>query len=247
MSALLIDGEWLPAATGATRTVVCPADGRAVGEVPEASAQDTIRAIQAARRAFDSGPWRNSSGWERSALLHAVADRLEAEAEVVAEAESADTGKRIVEARYDVADVVSCFRYFAGLIPKDAGRVIDTGSPTTISRVQYEPVGVCGLITPWNYPLLQTSWKVAPALAAGCTFVLKPSELTPHTAILLMRFLSEAGMPAGVGNLILGAGADCWSTVGQSPRGRSRVIHRWLGNGQIDHGGGSSDREEGCP
>ena len=217
MSALFIDGEWISAKDGATRTIVCPANGREVGVVPEASAQDTIRAIEAARMAFDSGPWRSSSGWDRSALLHAVADRLEAETESVAEAEAADTGKRMLEARYDVADVVSCFRYFAGLVPKDAGRVIDTGNPTAISRVQYEPVGVCGLITPWNYPLLQTSWKVAPALAAGCTFVLKPSELTPHTAILLMRFLSEAGMPAGVGNLILGAGADAGAPLASHP------------------------------
>ncbi len=215
--ALFIDGRWCSAASGATRTITCPADGRVVGEVPEADAVDTIRAIQAARRAFDASEWRHSSGWERSRLLHAVADRLEADEQTVAEAESADTGKRIVEARYDVADVVSCFRYFAGEIPKDAGRVIDTGNPTTISRIQYEPVGVCGLITPWNYPLLQASWKVAPALAAGCTFVLKPSELTPHTSILLMRYLADAGLPPGVGNLILGAGPTAGAPLSSHP------------------------------
>ena len=122
MTGLLIDGRWGPASSGATRTITCPADGTAVGDVPEADATDTIRAIEAARRAFDSSNWRETSGWERSRLLLAVADRLEAEAETVAQAESADTGKRLVESRYDVADVVSCFRYFAGLIPKDAGR-----------------------------------------------------------------------------------------------------------------------------
>lgn len=217
MSGLLINGEWLPAANGATRTIVCPADGREVGVVPEASREDTMRAIAAAKHAFDHGPWPQSSGWDRSALLHAVANRLEAAAEIVAVAESADTGKRLVESHYDVADVVSCFRYFAGLVPKDAGRVIDTGSPSTISRVQYEPVGVCGLITPWNYPLLQASWKVAPALAAGCTFVLKPSELTPHTSILLMQYLLDAGMPDGVGNLILGAGATAGAPLASHP------------------------------
>lgn len=217
MTGLLIDGRWGPASSGATRTISCPADGTAVGEVPEADETDTIRAIEAARRAFDSSNWRDTSAWDRSRILHAVADRLEVEAETVAQAESADTGKRLVESRYDVADVVSCFRYFAGLIPKDSGRVIDTGNPTTISRVQYEPVGVCGLITPWNYPLLQASWKVAPALAAGCTFVLKPSELTPHTSILLMQYLMDAGMPAGVGNLILGAGPTAGAPLSSHP------------------------------
>ena len=217
MTGLLIDGRWTPAASGATRTITCPADGRVVGEVPEADESDTIRAIEAARRAFDSATWRDTSAWERSRLLHAVADRLERETETVAAAESADTGKRLVESRYDIADVVACFRYFAGLIPKDAGRVVDTGSATTISRIQYEPVGVCGLITPWNYPLLQASWKVAPALAAGCTFVLKPSELTPHTSILLLQYLMDAGMPAGVGNLVLGAGPTAGAPLASHP------------------------------
>lgn len=217
MSDLLIDGEWVAASSGATRTIRCPADGTNVGVVPEADAADTVRAIEAARRAFDDGAWRSTSAWERARLLNAVADRLEAEIETVAAAESGDTGKRLVESRYDVADVVSCFRYFAGLVPKDSGRVVDTGDATTISRVQYEPVGVCGLITPWNYPLLQASWKVAPALAAGCTFVLKPSELTPHTTILLMRYLVDAGMPAGVGNLILGAGAQAGAPLANHP------------------------------
>jgi len=217
VTGLLIDGRWVSAHDGATRTIVCPANGRDVGTVPEASADDTERAIAAARRAFDDGVWRQTSAWERAALLNAVANRLESEIETVAAAESADTGKRIEEARYDVTDVVSCFRYFAGLIPKDSGRVIDTGSPTTMSRVQYEPVGVCGLITPWNYPLLQASWKVAPALAAGCTFVLKPSELTPHTSILLMQYLVDAGMPAGVGNLVLGAGPTAGAPLSSDP------------------------------
>jgi len=217
VDALLIDGKWCSAASGETRQIFCPADGRPVGEVPEAGATDTRRAIEAARRAFDSSPWRATSAWDRATLLSSVADRLEAEIETVAAAESADTGKRLVESRYDVADVVSCFRYFAGLIPKNAGRVVDTGNPSTLSRVQYEPVGVCGLITPWNYPLLQASWKVAPALAAGCTFVLKPSELTPHTTILLMQYLVDAGMPPGVGNLILGAGQSAGAPLASDP------------------------------
>ena len=143
-----------------------------------------------------------------------------------ARAESLDTGKRLMESEYDVADVVSCFRYFGGIAGTDAGRVVDTGRADAISRVVHEPVGVCGLITPWNYPLLQTSWKVAPALVAGNTFVLKPSELTPSTAILLMRALDEAGLPAGVANLVLGAGPAVGAPLADARRRRPGVVHR---------------------
>jgi betaine-aldehyde dehydrogenase len=123
----------------------------------------------------------------------------------------------MVESGYDVDDVVSVFRHYAGAAGADAGRVVDTGRPGIVSRVVHEPIGVCGLITPWNYPLLQTSWKVAPCLAAGNTFVLKPSELTPSTAIWLMRVLAEAGLPAGVANLVLGAGAQAGAPLAEHP------------------------------
>ncbi|MFE7119458.1 aldehyde dehydrogenase family protein, partial [Streptomyces sp. NPDC057654] len=132
---------------------------------------------------------------------------LERDKDAFARAESLDTGKRLVESEYDMDDIANCFRYFGNLgAAGGTDRVVDAGSPETDSRVVHEPVGVCSLITPWNYPLLQTAWKVAPALAAGNTFVLKPSELTPHTAILLMRALTEAGLPEGAANLVLGAG-----------------------------------------
>ena len=113
--------------------------------------------------------------------------------------------------------MVASLRYFGGIAGTEAGRVVDTGRDDAISRVVYEPVGVCGLITPWNYPLLQTSWKVAPALVAGNTFVLKPSELTPSTAIMLMRLLEEAGLPPGVANLVLGAGAEVGAPLAEHP------------------------------
>ncbi|MDQ3152319.1 MAG: aldehyde dehydrogenase family protein [Actinomycetota bacterium] len=207
MPELFIAGEWVTARDGGTREIRCPADGTFVRVVDEAAAADTEAAITAARAAFDTGPWPATPITERSALLHRVADTIARERAEWARAESLDTGKRLVESELDMADVAAAFRYFANLAGTgDAGRTVDTGNPTAISRVQYEPVGVCGLITPWNYPLLQTSWKVAPALAAGCTFVLKPSELTPSTAILLLRALTEAGLPAGAGNLVLGAG-----------------------------------------
>ncbi|PVG80583.1 betaine-aldehyde dehydrogenase, partial [Nocardioides gansuensis] len=178
---------------------------------------DTGAAIAAAREAFDRGSWSGLSVGERGAVLARVADLLVRDKGVVARAESLDTGKRLVESEYDVDDVVSVFRHFS-TAASDGGRVVETGREEVRSVVVHEPVGVCGLITPWNYPLLQTAWKVAPALAAGCTLVLKPSELTPHSAIHLMRLLEEAGLPAGVANLVLGAGPAAGAPLAEDPR-----------------------------
>jgi betaine-aldehyde dehydrogenase len=219
MPDLYIDGVWVSAAEGGTREIRCPADGEVVRVVDEATATDTERAILAARTAFDEGRWSAVPPAQRGRLLDRVADLLERDVEVIARLESLDTGKRLVESRYDVGDVASSFRYFAGLAAGDSlgGRVVDAGNADVRSRIEYSPVGVCALITPWNYPLLQAAWKVAPALAAGCTFVLKPSELTPSTTIHLMRLLEEAGLPAGVGNLILGAGASAGAPLATHP------------------------------
>jgi betaine-aldehyde dehydrogenase len=212
---LFIDGEWMAAREGGTREVRCPADGTPVRTVDEATAADTEAAIAAARRAFDTGPWPTTPARDRGDLLLRVAGLLQRDKAEYARAEALDTGKRLVEAEYDVDDVTSCFRYFGGVADTEAGRLVDTGNPDALSRVQREPLGVCGLITPWNYPLLQTSWKVAPALAAGNTFVLKPSELTPSTAVLLMGTLAEAGLPAGVANLVLGAGPQAGALLAE--------------------------------
>lgn len=217
MPDLYIEGEWRSARGGALREIRCPANGDLVATVDEAGEDDTLDAIAAARRAFDAGDWPGSSVHERSALLHRVADLLIEHKADVARAESLDTGKRLVESEYDVDDVVSVFRFYANTAAEDAGRVVDTGNPLVRSRVVHEPIGVCALITPWNYPLLQTSWKVAPALAAGNTFVLKPSELSPSTAILLLRYLAEAGLPPGVGNLVLGAGPTAGAPLSTHP------------------------------
>jgi betaine-aldehyde dehydrogenase len=205
---LSIGGAWREAHSGATRDIRCPADGSLVATVSEAGPEDVAEAVAAARRAFDAGPWPATPTQERGALLHRVADELQRRKAEIARAESLDTGKRLVESEYDVDDVIGVFRYYAGLAAAGAesGRLVDTGQAGIRSRIVHEPVGVCALITPWNYPLLQTSWKIAPALAAGNTFVLKPSELTPSTAILLQRILDDVGLPEGVGNLILGAG-----------------------------------------
>ncbi|MGW7427913.1 aldehyde dehydrogenase family protein [Streptomyces sp. NPDC054861] len=217
MPELFIDGSWRSALDGRTREIRCPADGGLVAVVDEAGGKDTVKAIAAARRAFDEGPWPTTPAADRGDLLLRVADLLARDKEALARAESLDTGKRLVESAYDIDDIVNCFRYFGRLAAAEAGRVIDTGTAGADSRVVYEPVGVCGLITPWNYPLLQTAWKVAPALAAGNTFVLKPSELTPHTAIHLMRLLAEAGLPDGVANLVLGAGPEAGAPLADHP------------------------------
>ena len=215
---LFIDGTWCSAADGALREIHCPADGTLVATVAEAGAADTVRAIGAARAAFDTGPWPHTTERERGDLMFRVADVIERDAKEFARAESLDTGKRLVESEYDMADIVACFRHYAGLAGTQAGRVIDTGRVDAISRVVHEPLGVCGLITPWNYPLLQVSWKVAPCLLAGNTFVLKPSELTPSTALLLMQALDEVGLPPGVGNVVLGAGAMAGAPLSSDPR-----------------------------
>ncbi|NYE37011.1 betaine-aldehyde dehydrogenase [Nocardioides cavernae] len=218
MPDLYIDGSWESARAGGRREIRCPADGTLVAEVDEADAEDTSRAIAAAHRAFHDGEWPGWSNRARGDLLLRVADLLERDKADVARAESLDTGKRLVEGEYDVDDVVSVFRHFGHVADDDGGRVVDTGNPAVVSRVVHEPVGVCGLIAPWNYPLLQTAWKVAPCLAAGNTFVLKPSELTPHTAIHLVRLLEEAGLPAGVANLVLGEGPAAGAPLAEDPR-----------------------------
>ncbi|MCX2729726.1 aldehyde dehydrogenase family protein [Saccharopolyspora sp. NFXS83] len=216
-STLFIDGAWQPAAAGGVREIHSPADGTLVTTVSEGDRADTERAVLAARRAFDDGAWANTSAWDRGDLLLRVADIIVRDKDEFARAESGDTGKRLVESEYDMDDIAGCFRYFGKIAGTDGGSVIDTGSPDSFSRVRYEPIGVCGMITPWNFPLLQVAWKVAPAIAAGDTFVLKPSELTPSTAILLMRALTEAGLPAGVGNLVLGTGPEVGSVLSEHP------------------------------
>jgi betaine-aldehyde dehydrogenase len=212
-----INGAWRKAEAGDLRDIRCPADGTLVATVSEGTRADAIAAVQAARAAFDQGDWPGTPERERGELLLRAADLMAGNRSALARAESLDTGKRLAEAELDIDDVIRCFRYYGGIAGTDAGRVIDTGRSDAISRVVHEPVGVCALITPWNYPLMQTSWKVAPALLAGNTFVLKPSELTPSTAILLMNVLEEAGLPAGVGNLVLGAGAEVGVVLTEHP------------------------------
>jgi betaine-aldehyde dehydrogenase len=217
-SLLFISGTWRPSKDGGVREIRSPHDGSLISVVPESSNDDALAAIESARKSFDEGSFTSWTFLERAALVDRVADLLERDAEAIAIAESGDTGKRLIEARYDVNDVIAAFRYFATLGANLRGRSVDVGRTEIESEIVYEPVGVVSLIGPWNYPLLQASWKVAPALVAGCSFILKPSELTPSSAIILMRILDEVGLPKGVANLVLGSGAAVGTTLTSDPR-----------------------------
>ena len=216
MPSLYIDGAWT-AGSGGTAAVVNPFDASVVETVDQAGPDDVDRAVLAARAAFDTGPWRATPAPERGALLRRVADLLVRDKEQIARIETLDTGKTLKESRIDVDDVTAVFRYYADLAAKDPGRIVDTGLAHVVSRVVHEPVGVCALITPWNYPLLQLSWKVAPALAAGNTVVIKPSEVTPLTSVLLVRLCEEAGVPPGVVNIVLGDGGSVGAPLTEHP------------------------------
>ena len=217
MPSLFIDGEWTSPASGATSDVVNPSDATVVQTVDVADDSDVQRAIAAARRAFDETDWPRTPVAERVALLNRTADLLERDRDKVARAETLNTGKALRESCWDVDDVIKVFRYYAGLADKETGRLVATPGADALARIVYEPIGVCGLIGPWNYPLLQMSWKVAPAIAAGDTMVLKPASLTPLTTILLVELLEEAGAPKGVVNLVLGPGGRVGEALAASP------------------------------
>lgn len=214
---LLIGGRWRHASDGATRTVVNPADGSAAATVDEATPEDAREAVSAARAAFDDGAWPATPVAERAALLDRVADLLVRDKQTLARLETVDTGKTLTESRIDIDDVASVFRYYARLAAVESDRLVDVGDPAVISRIVREPIGVCVLIAPWNYPLLQMSWKVAPALAAGCTMVAKPSEVTPLTTIAFTHLLEEAGVPPSVVNLVQGAGTTLGPALTDNP------------------------------
>ncbi|MDJ0323287.1 aldehyde dehydrogenase family protein [Cryobacterium sp. PH31-AA6] len=214
---LFIDGAWVGSSDGGTRQISCPADGTPVGIVSEATTADVESAIRAARTAFDAGAWPSTPAPERGDFLLRVAAGLRERKDAFARAETLDTGKRLVESEIDMDDIANCFAYFGKLAGQDAGRVVDAGDESVVSRIVHEPVGVCGLIAPWNYPLLQAAWKIAPALAAGNTCILKPSELTPHTSILMMELLDDLGLPKGVANLVLGAGPVAGAPLSSHP------------------------------
>ncbi|WP_199255935.1 aldehyde dehydrogenase family protein [Mycolicibacterium mengxianglii] len=214
---LYIGGTWRHASDGGTRDIINPANGGIAAVVDEATPDDARAAVAAARAAFDDGAWRATPVTERAALLDRIADLLQRDKDALARLETIDTGKTLAESLIDIDDVTSVFRYYAKLVGTQTDRVVDVGDPTVISRVVREPIGVCVLIAPWNYPLLQMSWKVAPALAAGCTMVAKPSEVTPLSTIAFAHLLDETGFPSGVVNLVQGSGATLGAALTDNP------------------------------
>ena len=205
---LLIDGEWVAADDGRTFDTPDPSTGERLATVSYASAADVDHAVAAARRAFaDGSEWRKMSSRDRGRRLGALAALLEAHAEELAQLESLDNGKPVTFARsVDVAKAVAHLDYFAGWPTKIEGAVLPVSQRDVLCYTKREPVGVCGQIIPWNFPLLMAVWKVAPALAAGCTTVLKPAEQTPLSALRLRELALEAGIPAGVLNIVTGDG-----------------------------------------
>src|SRR5437763_5233788 len=204
---LLIGGERVEAADGRTFATLDPASGRGIVRVSQAGPEDVERAVKAAREALEDGPWASMPPAGRERLMHALADAIERNDEELAQIESLDNGKPVGLARFvDVRATAAHIRYFAGWPTKIEGGVLPVAQPNMLCYTRREPVGVCGQISPWNFPLLMAAWKIAPALAAGCTTILKPAEQTPLTAIRLGQLAQEAGFPEGVINVLTGDG-----------------------------------------
>lgn len=210
---LYIDGQWQAPFDNGTRAILSPADESVIAQAADGTRADARLAIAAARRAFD-GPWRQTTIRDRARLLNRIAALIDRDAETLARLESLNTGKTLTESRTDMGDIAATFRYFAGLVASESGAV-NEAPHHVISRTLREPVGVCGLITPWNYPLLQAAWKIAPALGAGNTVVIKPSNLTPLTTHHFTKLIAELDLPPGVFNLVTG-GAEVGAELAES-------------------------------
>lgn len=213
---MYIDGKWTTGISGNTREIICPADGEIIATAAEGGADDVRAAVKAARRAFEHGGWRNTSVLERAEFLTKIADAIDGSADELTHLETLNTGKPLRDSAGDIADAANCFRYYAGLINKPTGQVFEVPDPNMQTMVVREPIGVCGQIVPWNYPLLMAAWKLAPALAAGNTVVFKPAEITPLTAIRLFQIFDEAGLPAGTANLVLGDGTNVGHEIAEN-------------------------------
>jgi betaine-aldehyde dehydrogenase len=216
---LFIDGAWVGATDGGTIDVIDPATERVFAACAAGTAPDVDRAVAAAKRAGE-GPWGRTTGRERAAILRAIAAGLEAEKDEIARIEVRDNGKPFAEAQGDIGDTIACFNLYATYAEElDAkqGQAITVSDSRFKTTVKHMPAGVVGLIVPWNYPLLMAAWKVAPALAAGCTLVLKPSEYTPLSALELARICHAAGVPSGVVNVVTGYGATAGAHLAAHP------------------------------
>lgn len=211
-----IDHKWVTPSRH--REVINPATGEVIAKVGEATRSETEMAIVAARRAFDSGPWREYTAQRRGRILFAMAEMVRKHSAEWAELETKNTGKPIIESEFDMVDTATCFEYYGGMATKIMGET-NPVPDMALSLTLKEPVGVCGLIIPWNYPLMMLAWKVAPALAAGCTMVLKPAEQTPLTALAFAACLAEEvpDLPPGILNIITGDGETAGATLVGSP------------------------------
>jgi betaine-aldehyde dehydrogenase len=216
---MFFNGAWVEASEGGTREILNPANNELLALATDGSEHDAEVAITHARHAFDSGPWPKMRAPERAGYLFKLADLIDSKADVLAELETRNNGKPLREAKFDVADAAACFRYYAGLVTKPLGQTYEVSDPTIQAMVVREPIGVCGQIIPWNYPLLMAAWKLAPGLAAGNCCILKPAEATPLTAIELFKLIADAGFPPGAAQLLLGPGP----TVGHMLAANSRV------------------------
>jgi betaine-aldehyde dehydrogenase len=211
-----INGEWVDSTTGRCFPVMDPSIEEIIAEVPDSNEADVNRAVEAAKSAFEFGPWPLSTAQERGRILLHLADRVRKESAALAELEARNSGKPIVEAEYDIQDVATCFEYYGGLATKVLGHV-NPVPDNALSFTLREPVGVAAQIIPWNYPLLMAAWKLAPAIAAGCTCVLKPAEQTPLTALEFAHYLEEAGLPRGVVNIMTGFGETAGAPMVRHP------------------------------
>ena len=211
-----IDGELVEAASGETYEVLDPATRRVIARVPQSDEQDVERAVAAARRAFHSDGWPESSARERGRILFRIAEYIKANARRLAELETLNNGKPLPEAQADVNDAAYCFEYYGGLATKIHGDVITASEGAMILTLR-EPVGVAGLIVPWNYPLMMAVQKVAPAIASGCACLLKPAKPTPLSVLELSRCFNEAGLPPGVVNTLSGLGSTVGSAIVNHP------------------------------
>ncbi len=208
-----IDGKWLPAASGKTFQTINPATEEVIAEVAEGDAEDIDLAVKSARSAFESGPWKNMDARDRGRLLYKLADRIEQDLDELAALESLDNGKPISDAKAaDLPLVVDCLRYYAGYADKIHGQTVPIRG-NYFCYTRKEPVGVVGQIIPWNFPMLMTAWKWGPALAAGCTIVMKPAEQTPLTCLRMAQLAKEVGFPDGVINVVPGYGPTAGGSI----------------------------------
>ncbi|MGH8929420.1 MAG: aldehyde dehydrogenase [Egibacteraceae bacterium] len=214
---MLIGGEWVEAWDGATFESANPYTGKVWARVPRAGAEDVDRAVTAARTALDDGPWGRMTGTERARLMRRLAEQIAEHADALAGVETTDNGKLLREMRGQLALLPEWYLYFAGAADKLEGSTIPTDKPNFLVYTRREPVGVCAGIVPWNSPLLLLSWKLAPALAAGCTFVCKPAEQTPVSACEFGKLFAEAGFPPGVFNVVTGDGPGTGSALVSHP------------------------------